>query len=112
MTVSPTPPQDLVHSGEDLRKLAEAVKGGRGFTASTLAGDSIPNAEQTAYIAAANPQAILALLDERDVLRAALEAMKDAAVYQCGAPKGLRAVADEKLLDALSQARQALKGRV
>ena len=134
MTVSPTPPQDLVHSGcasvpavvdsPSLRQLAEAATpgpwrtdsmGGRpgieadGLSVVVVQDPEIPadeagvwgendGANNAAYIAAANPQAILALLDERDALRAALDMAK---VY----------VAVEGDQQELDQLMSALNGR-
>jgi hypothetical protein len=74
----------------DLRALAEAATDGRWWAESGgwvhVEGQDEPVAKalgprgqqkdaDAAYIAAANPKAILALLDERDALRAALEAV-------------------------------------
>jgi len=106
LPVSPTPPQD------DLRKLAEAARPYWGAVDIAFGGNPIAADLVMPFMETVSPASVLALLDERDALRAKMEALLDEAedVFVC--------MADATGIDRHNfpapfvTARQALKGRV
>ena len=107
----------------DLRKLVEAATPGHWSRAQGIGGSQLDSVrggergrtliafgcgrpEDAAYIAAANPQAVIGLLDERDRLRAENEGLR-AERDSARATERARA---ERILRALADAYRALHG--